>query len=854
MPETFPTTPRAPMAVRLGAVAIGLAAIVLATTTTITSLQWIGRVFPGFMLLDNRVIASVGLADWTGTAVPGLFQSEVLAVDGKRVSSTDEVYARVSALPAGTDVRYRLERGGVEREVTVPTDRFLVRDWFLLFGAFLLNGAVTFAAGLVPWLLRPRAPLPRALLMFGSMCALFLLTAMDLYGPARLFRLHVIGETFLPAAGIQLALLFPQPHPFARWRFAGYGLSALILFVYELSLYRPAAYSTVLTINMIYLGAAGLFFGARLVWEYVGGRSQLARQRVRVLTLGTLFGFALPGLIVFVSAIMFGGFSMNLAALTPFLFALSLAYAVVKQDLFEIDAMVKRGAYYLLLTGSVGASYVGAVVLFNLVLQAGAVTDSPAFPVLFTLAVLLVFNPLRTRLQAFVDRVFFRTRYDGAQVLAQVGGQLGATLQRDRIAALVRECVDTAIPNVGTRIFVGTPASGGLREIGGDDIVPQPLARWLATGRVATAFDPTEAYGDSVTHDVVRASMMHLEAEIAVPLRLREELVGALTAGPKRSRLFYTAGDAEFLRALAHQTAIALENARTYEALVELNARLEERVRERTAQLESANRELAEAYTELKNAEVQLVQAEKMASLGRLVAGVAHEINNPVSFIATSVAPLRRRLERALKVPPEDVAGLLREADDLVQIMARGAERTAAIVKDLRSFSRLGESRRKAADLHEGLEVSLRLLEPRWRDRITVHRDFGELPLVDCDPGQMNQVFMNVLSNACDAIEGKGNLWVTTRHEGGAVHVHIRDDGSGMPVDVMSRIFDPFFTTKDVGSGTGLGLAVSHSVIAAHGGKIDVESTPGHGATFRIVLPVDVSGVRLERAAGGSGS
>ena len=145
--------------------------------------------------------------------------------------------------------------------------------------------------------------------MFGSMCALFLLTAMDLYGPARLFRLHVVGETFLPAAGIQLALLFPQPHAFVRWRFAGYGLSALILFVYELSLYHPAPYSTVLTINMIYLGVAGLFFGARLVWEYIGGRSQLVRQRVRVLTLGTLFGFALPGLIVLVSAIMCGGSS-----------------------------------------------------------------------------------------------------------------------------------------------------------------------------------------------------------------------------------------------------------------------------------------------------------------------------------------------------------------------------------------------------------------------------------------------------------------------------------------------------------------------------------------------------------------
>src|SRR5262249_21707733 len=152
--------------------------------------------------------------------------------------------------------------------------------------------------------------------------------------------------------------------------------------------------------------------------------------------------------------------------------------------------------------------------------------------------------------------------------------------------------------------------------------------------------------------------------EIAVPLQLRGDLVGALVTGAKRSGLFYTAGDAEFLRALAQQTAIALENARSCEALVSLNARLEERVRERTAELEAANGELADAYAGLKNAEVHLVQSEKMASLGRLVAGVAHEINNPVSFIATNVVPLRRRLAQAAAKSPPAARAVLRDAED----------------------------------------------------------------------------------------------------------------------------------------------------------------------------------------------
>jgi signal transduction histidine kinase len=210
-----------------------------------------------------------------------------------------------------------------------------------------------------------------------------------------------------------------------------------------------------------------------------------------------------------------------------------------------------------------------------------------------------------------------------------------------------------------------------------------------------------------------------------------------------------------------------------------------------------------------------------------------------VSFITTSVDPLRRRLTKAQADAPAEVTALLAQADDIVGVMARGAERTAAIVRDLRTFSRLGEATRKRVDVLDGLEVSLRLLESRWRDRIVVHRDFGPLPPLECDPGQVNQVFMNLLANACDAIPDRGAIWLAARAADDTVTITVRDDGVGMPPDILGRIFDPFFTTKAVGVGTGQGLTIAWAKVRdQHGGTLTFETEVGKGTTFFIRLPI----------------
>lgn len=287
-------------------------------------------------------------------------------------------------------------------------------------------------------------------------------------------------------------------------------------------------------------------------------------------------------------------------------------------------------------------------------------------------------------------------------------------------------------------------------------------------------------------------------------------------------------------------------------------------------ELQRQNLALEETLRDLTRAQTQLVQTEKMAALGLLTAGIAHELNNPLNFVAASVQAIRKTV-----APLADLTALCEQlqqgtlADGEAQFVAwsaahqpavmretmnelianacYGAERAAEIVRSLRIFSRLDEAELKGANLHENLDAALLLLHCRYHDRIRIDKQYGELPIWLCQPGKLNQVFMNLLANAVDAILGKPELRsdevirISTRVEQRAGRycaiIEIADTGVGMTAEIQQRLFQPFFTTKEVGQGVGLGLAISHSIISDHGGSIEVESTPGQGSVFRLVLP-----------------
>jgi two-component system NtrC family sensor kinase len=282
-----------------------------------------------------------------------------------------------------------------------------------------------------------------------------------------------------------------------------------------------------------------------------------------------------------------------------------------------------------------------------------------------------------------------------------------------------------------------------------------------------------------------------------------------------------------------------------------------------TRELETKNLELAGAYNELKSIQARIVQQEKMASIGQLAAGVAHEINNPMSFISSNLSTLDKYLSR-LSGFIDSQSDIIRSLDssgtaapqldekrrqlrldyiitdikDLINESLEGAERVKGIVQDLKSFSRVEDTDYRMADINAGLESTIHIVWNEIKYKATMIREYGDIPLTKCNPGQLNQVFMNLLVNAAHAIEKQGEINVKTWHADGDIFVSISDTGCGIPQDKLGRIFEPFFTTKEVGKGTGLGLSIAYEIAKKHGGRITVDSTVGKGTTFTLQVPV----------------
>ncbi|MBP0019529.1 MAG: AAA family ATPase [Cyanobacteria bacterium SBLK] len=405
------------------------------------------------------------------------------------------------------------------------------------------------------------------------------------------------------------------------------------------------------------------------------------------------------------------------------------------------------------------------------------------------------------------------------------------------------------------------------------DLVPQSIVNTVKRTRDTLAID-------NVAQDITFVKDSYFRqhspkslccSPILIPSASSEEnrgkLIGLLYLENSLTTATFSRERLEILNLLCAQAAISLENARLYGHLEDYNQNLEVQVTQRTRELQDKNQSLQQTLKELQQTQMQLIQAEKMSGLGQMVAGIAHEINNPINFIAGNIGHAREYFRDLLalidlyeqnvphmrieeKMEEMNLEFLRGDLENLFKSIKTGSDRIHQIILGLRNFSRLDESDKKQVDIHEGLENTLLILQHRLSSRekhpaIAIVKSYGQLPLIYCHASQLNQVFLNILTNAIDVLQACSDretpeICITTEmQDPDTARIAIIDNGSGMEENIRDRVFDPFFTTKPVGQGTGLGLSISYQIITEqHGGTLTCHSELGQGTVFAIAIPV----------------
>jgi PAS domain S-box-containing protein len=872
----------------------------------------------------------------------------LLALDGEEVLAAGDVERALDRRRAGRDVAYTVLRAS-ERQTIVLGVKPLGKGNVSLFYYLSLVGFFSLVVGTAVMLRRPP---DRAALHFYAICLLFFL----MYSTSYTGRLNFADWTllwtdnlailFLPVVFLHFCLSFPERRlPSARgWvvpaaylpalALAGAGVTSQVLFLTTsrgevlwaitsaIDRWKPLYFALLFAVS----------FGV-LLDSYRKTRSLTARKQMKWLVWGTGAG-VLPFFIFYAIPFAFGReprLAMELAGYIPLaLIPLSLAYAVVKHRLMDVELIFRRTLVYTLATASIIGICLLAVNLFELAMAGGEEPHVTIVAVLCTLLVIVLFTPVKSRVQEGIDRMFFRERYLSRRGLLRLSQDLNTDLDLGRIADRLLEGVHRAL-GIGT-LAVFLPEEDGafraFRSLGlPDDAVRLPgggaLLRRLSTGQYVNA--------EAAPHEVPEADGLLLTHYFSC--RVKGELIAVLGVGRKDALDPLNSEEVDLLQALAGQAATAFMNGRLYEdlrqkaeelqGLTEYNENilesmdsgilvldLQDRIVRWNRALEalygrnrdevlgrtlddvfpqsflealrgslvlgrSEDEQIAQIYklhlpvadgrglmvnvsvapfqlgsgerrgtilivddvTARVRLEEQLQHSEKMASIGLLAAGVAHEVNTPLAGISSYTQMLRGQVEAA-----DPRAALLEKIE-------KQTFRAAKIINNLLNFSRSASAEVEPLDVNKVLLDVLSLIEHQLEGgNIKVRRELAErLPPVRGNENRLQQVFFNLILNARDAMPKGGWLTLRTHAEDGGVVAEIRDTGEGIRREDIKRIYDPFYTTKGIGRGTGLGLAVSYGIVQEHGGAISVESAPGKGTTFTVRLP----GVALPEAARG---
>ena len=834
---------------RLAAGLLLAAAAAIVAACGYEAVSRIGQPFAGFFVWENRFVPAVGLPSWSGAASGLEYHSWIEALEGRHLSSVDDLDAAVAAEPLGGSIAYTVTRGNASRQVEVPTETFSLAHFVVSTGVFLFDSVVLLLLAATMFYVGAGDAGARAVAFFALAQSLYLATSIDLFGPYHFRELYFFFAGLTPTTTLFMISRFPVERRRPRWEdpMLALALAASMAFGVLSNIWFEGNRDGLLSLDrLVHLAMAAGALSAFVFFtrHFFRARSEAVRRRCQVVLLASLGGF-LPTM-VFLLAFYAGGVSLpfNFLAVPFVLFPLGIGYAVGKHDLFDVDTIVKRTIVYATLSGAVFAAYSVAINSFDLLFENATPVASRLAEGAVIVTLLVLFDPSRRRLQETVNRLYDRRRWVYRDVVRSAVRAFSTILDLEHLMPSVLGLVDDSVQPVFARIYSieagGSPRLRGelvhrpgeqaaIRTVDDvhEDATLASLAKAAAAREVVTASDNGETAREarvagepggsagSVGTGAISAAAAQLAAtggEVALGLALEGRPTGLLLVGPRRAGGLYTREDLDLLRTIAGQLAVAMQNAESYRTIDTLNR-----------DLAGKNLALEGALEELRETQDELVIKERLAAVGELAGAVAHTIRNPLAGMRATAQ------QASIELADHPVT-------ELVDAFVRETDRLSARIDALLNFSRPFHVAAKPDSLADVARRAAQQVVGRARQRGVTIDDSGiegEAPAL-VDPDLFEQLTVELIANAVDASPDGGCVHLAAGRRDGASFLEVRDEGAGIRDDQRERMFKMFFTTK--AKGTGIGLATVKKIADAHGATIEADNHPEGGARFRVSM------------------
>lgn len=584
--------------------AVLTAAIVACSVFSLTkAVSWIGRSFPGFLVYHPPYVGSFSSQDWPGKKAGVRYLERILAVDDRPVFSGSDVLQAVAALKPGAPVRYTLAAKGLTREVAVPVRTFELKDFIIVFLPTFICGLAIFAVAVVVYVLKPNTATSWVFLVMCFCLGIYGITGFEIQSSYATVRLHYLALALFPFSFFHLGAIFPERKQIlTRHRSLEYliylpplalGLAYQAYFSTFPEIARPGApslipaYPALSAFARVFTLFGFLSLIGLVLHAYFRSSTIPARQRARIMIFGVSIAFLPMGVLMFLAQRVSLYFPFNFIPILSIFFPVFIAYSIVRHNMFDADVIIRRTVGYVLVTTAVIGAYVGVSVGLNVLLGKYQPAQSQAFPLIFTLAVILAFNPLRNRVQRLVDRVFFRKEYDAGAIVEKFGIAMSSLLDLGLILRqLIQTFKDEMFINTSSVMLLSPAGTGfqvrladgeGVREVAQLSFpLDDPLVR-IVEGRKKelTKNDLLEEPKFRALSAKAAAGFDALRASLMVPMVFQNKVVGLLSLGEKKSGKAFNREDIELLRTLASQGAVAVKNAVLFQENLE-NQRMEE--------------------------------------------------------------------------------------------------------------------------------------------------------------------------------------------------------------------------------------------------------------------------------------